>query len=144
MRLGLEAIDGVCERLGRPERAFPSVLVAGTNGKGSTAATLSAIARAAGVRAGLYTSPHLIDVLERVRLDDADVSAGELDEALGRVFERADAAPAIPLTYFEAMTAAAFVLFADRKVEPFVGTTMAGGPDDGFDALCDEVERIRS
>ena len=127
MRLGLEAIDAVCARLGRPERAFPSVLVAGTNGKGSTAATLSAIARAAGVRAGLYTSPHLIDVAERVRLDDADVSSEALDAALARVFETADAAPEIPLTYFEAMTAAAFAIFAERRVELAVLEVGLGG-----------------
>ena len=59
MKLGLDAIDCVCERLGRPERRVPCVLVAGTNGKGSTAATLAAIAAAAGLRTGLYTSPHL-------------------------------------------------------------------------------------
>ena len=83
MKLGLEAIDALCERLGRPERAVPSVLVAGTNGKGSTAATLSAIARAAGLRAGLYTSPHLIRVTERIRIDDDDVSDAELDGCAG-------------------------------------------------------------
>ena len=116
VRLGLSAIDEVCERLSRPEREFPSVLIGGTNGKGSTAATLSAIAAAHGVRAGLYTSPHLIDVTERVRLEEEDVGRDELDEALSRVFEAADAAPAIPVTYFEAMTAAAFLLFARRPV----------------------------
>ncbi|HTD53096.1 MAG TPA: bifunctional folylpolyglutamate synthase/dihydrofolate synthase, partial [Thermoanaerobaculia bacterium] len=86
MKLGLAAIDALCQRLGRPEARVPSVLIAGTNGKGSTAATLSAIAAAAGLRAGLYTSPHLVHVTERVRIEERDVSEGELDEALGRVF----------------------------------------------------------
>jgi dihydrofolate synthase/folylpolyglutamate synthase len=117
MRLGLAAIDAVCERLGRPERRVPSVLIAGTNGKGSTAAALSAIANAAGVRAGLYTSPHLIDVTERVRIDDEDVTREDLGEALAPVFAAADAAPAIPLTYFEALTAAAFVAFAGHGLQ---------------------------
>lgn len=66
MKLGLAAIDAVCGRLGRPERSVPAVLVAGTNGKGSVAAMLSATAAAAGVRAGLYTSPHLARAGERI------------------------------------------------------------------------------
>ena len=74
MKLGLAAIDSICERLGRPERKTASVLIAGTNGKGSTAAALASIAESFGVRAGLYTSPHLIDVTERIRVEEADVS----------------------------------------------------------------------
>jgi dihydrofolate synthase/folylpolyglutamate synthase len=127
MRLGLDAIDSVCARLGRPERAVRSILIAGTNGKGSTAATLSAIARAAGSRAGLYTSPHLVDVTERVRVDDADLSREELDAALAPVFVAADAAPGIPLTYFEAMTAAAFVAFASRRLDLAILEVGLGG-----------------
>jgi dihydrofolate synthase/folylpolyglutamate synthase len=117
MKLGLASIDELCARLGRPERAFPSVLIGGTNGKGSCAATLAAIAHAAGRRTGLYTSPHLIDVTERVRVSERDVSADELDDALRRVFAAADAAPEVPVTYFEAVTAAAFAIFASRGVE---------------------------
>src|SRR5262245_51672489 len=98
MKLGLAAIDALCERLDRPEARVPSVLIAGTNGKGSTAATLSAIATAAGWRAGLYTSPHLVRVTERVRLQEKDVSEPELDEALARVFRGADRAPQIAAT----------------------------------------------
>ena len=106
MKLGLAAIDAVCERLGRPERSVPAVLVAGTNGKGSVAAMLSAIAAAAGVRAGLFTSPHLVRVAERIRIAEVDVDDAELDEVLEAVFLSADAAPEIPITYFEALTAA--------------------------------------
>lgn len=117
MKLGLAAIDALCERLGRPERAVPAVLIAGTNGKGSVAATLSAIAAAGGVCAGLYTSPHLVAVTERIRIGEADVSGEELEAALEPVFRAADAAPEIPLTYFEALTAAAFVAFAGRRLD---------------------------
>jgi len=127
IKLGLAAIDAVCERLGRPERRVPSVLVAGTNGKGSTAATLSSIALTAGVRTGLYTSPHLESVTERIRLGADDVSAEELDAALAEVFAAADAAPAVALTYFEAMTAAAFVAFARRELELGVLEVGLGG-----------------
>ena len=116
MKLGLAAIDAVCERLGRPERQFPSALVAGTNGKGSTAASLSALARAAGVRAGFYSSPHLVEVTERIRVNDEDVSVQELEETLSEVFAAADRAPEISVTYFEALTAAAFLVFRRRSV----------------------------
>jgi dihydrofolate synthase/folylpolyglutamate synthase len=127
MKLGLAAIDALCERLGRPERRVPSVLVAGTNGKGSAAATLSAIAQAGGVRAGLYTSPHLGRIGERIRICESDLSDGELDAVLGPVFRAAAAAPEVPLTYFEALTAAAFVAFAGRSLDLAVLEVGLGG-----------------
>jgi dihydrofolate synthase/folylpolyglutamate synthase len=127
MKLGLAAIDAVCERLGRPERRVPSVLVAGTNGKGSAAAALSAIAHAGGVRAGLYTSPHLVRVGERIRVGETDLSDGELDAALEPVFRAADGAPALPLTYFEALTAAAFVTFSERELDLSILEVGLGG-----------------
>jgi dihydrofolate synthase/folylpolyglutamate synthase len=127
MKLGLAAIEALSGRLGRPERRVPTVLVGGTNGKGSTAATLSSIAGACGVRAGLYTSPHLIGVTERIRIEDRDVLPGDLDAALARVFAAADAAPAIPATYFEASTAAAFLLFAERPLDLAILEVGLGG-----------------
>ena len=111
MKLGLGAIGDTMARLGHPERALPHILVGGTNGKGSTAAALSSIFRAAGIRAGLHTSPHLIDVTERVRVADDDVSIGALGAALDDVFGAATETPAITLTYFEALTAAAERIF---------------------------------
>ncbi len=127
MKLGLAAIGSVCERLGHPERRVPGVLVAGTNGKGSTAATLASIAAASGVRAGLYTSPHLIHVTERIRVEGDDISEEELEAALARAFSAADAAPEIPVTYFEALTAAAFLAFAERRLELAVLEVGLGG-----------------
>ncbi len=127
MKLGLAAIDAVCERLGRPERRVPSVLVAGTNGKGSTAATLASIGQAAGLATGLYTSPHLVDVTERIRIGTDDISAAHLDAALAEVFAAADRAPALALTYFEAMTAAAFVAFARHPVDLAILEVGLGG-----------------
>src|SRR5262245_50745052 len=127
MKLGLAAIDAVCERLGRPERKVESVLVAGTNGKGSTAATLAAISGRAGFATGLYTSPHLIDVTERIRIGPDDVSGEELDDVLGEVFAAADRAPEVPVTYFEAMTGAAFTLFARRRLDLAVLEVGLGG-----------------
>jgi dihydrofolate synthase/folylpolyglutamate synthase len=127
MKLGLAAIDTLCERIGRPERNVPSVLVGGTNGKGSTAATLSAIAKACGLRAGLYTSPHLIHVTERIRVEDEDITGEELDRALERVFAAADEAPAVAATYFEAATAAAFLVFSDRRLDLAILEVGLGG-----------------
>src|SRR5262245_64429330 len=99
MKLGLAAIGEVCERLGHPERDVESILVAGTNGKGSTAATLAAIGEACGVRTGLYTSPHLESVTERIRVGRDDVSSEELDAMLAVVFAAADRSPVVPVTY---------------------------------------------
>src|SRR5438132_4714563 len=71
--------------MGNPERRFPSVLIAGTNGKGSTAATLHSILRAAGYRAALYTSPHLVQVNERIRIGEEQISDPEFAEIYQRV-----------------------------------------------------------
>src|SRR5262249_59282624 len=74
--------------LGNPERRFPSVLIAGTNGKGSTAATLANIVQAAGYRTGLYTSPHLVEINERIRINQEPIS----DPEFAMMFDRVDAA----------------------------------------------------
>src|SRR5712671_4510991 len=73
-KFDLQNIFVLTERLGHPERAFRTVHIAGTNGKGSTAAMLASILQAAGLRTGLYTSPHLFRINERIRFDDADIS----------------------------------------------------------------------
>jgi dihydrofolate synthase / folylpolyglutamate synthase len=144
MKLGLAAIDSLCQRLERPQTRVPSVLIAGTNGKGSTAATLSAIATCAGLRSGLYTSPHLVHVTERVRIDDADVSDGELEEAVARVFRAADEAPGIPATYFEALTAAAFLLFAGRRLDLAILEVGLGGRLDATNVSSPELSVVTS
>ncbi|MEW6051241.1 MAG: hypothetical protein AB1644_09310 [Candidatus Zixiibacteriota bacterium] len=69
MKLGLENITAFLDRLGNPQRAYRTIHIAGTNGKGSTAAMLDAVLRAQGYRTGLYTSPHLVDFRERIRVD---------------------------------------------------------------------------
>src|ERR1700733_11729996 len=76
-KFDLKNITIVCDLLGQPQRDFQSVPVAGTNGKGSTSAMLDSILRAAGVRTGLYTSPHLERINERIRLDGQDISEEE-------------------------------------------------------------------
>jgi dihydrofolate synthase/folylpolyglutamate synthase len=118
----LDHMRVLASALGDPQKKFPSVLIAGTNGKGSTSATLASILRAAGYRVGLYTSPHLVRVNERIRIDGSDVS----DDDFARYYFQVDDAsrklvdegklPAPP-SFFETMTALAFVAFAEAKVD---------------------------
>src|SRR5690606_37051461 len=106
--MGLERVGAVARRLGLGRPARHVVTVGGTNGKGSTVAYLEAIARAAGLKVGAYTSPHLLRYNERVRIDGTEAG----DEALVAAFERIEAARGdTPLTYFEFGTLAVLMLF---------------------------------
>ena len=125
MRVLLQAMD-------YPERRFPSVLIAGTNGKGSTAATLASILRASGLKTGLYTSPHLVRINERIRVNGKEISDddfaslhSEVDSTAERLVERAEL-PWHP-SFFEMMTAIAFEHFAREKVDLAVLEVGMGG-----------------
>ena len=118
--------------LGHPERRFPSVLIAGTNGKGSTAATLAAILRAARYRTALYTSPHLVRINERIRIDGQEIADQEFAAVHERVEQAANrlvAAGELPWhpSFFEMLTAIAFTHFAEAKVEIAVLEVGMGG-----------------
>jgi dihydrofolate synthase/folylpolyglutamate synthase len=117
IRLGLEDVGELLEALGRPHAHRGQVLIAGTNGKGSTAALLASVLEAAGYTTGLYTSPHLERVEERVRLSGRAIAPERLAATLERVVEGAERLLGHPPTYFEAMTVAAFVLFAEAGVD---------------------------
>ena len=121
IRPDLSALRAALEELGSPHLGFESVLVVGTNGKGSTAVMLEAILRAHGLTTGLFTSPHLVDVEERVRLDGVPVEAAVLSKHLDRL------APFPDLTYFETITAAAFSVFAEKDVDVAVLEAGMGG-----------------
>ncbi len=128
MRLGLERIAALLRRLGDPQRRLRVCHVAGTNGKGSTAAALASILRAAGYHVGLYTSPHLEGYEERVRINGRRVSSARLDRALAAVAEAVG--PGLDgerPTPFEAVTAAAYLLFAAAGVDVVVQETGLGG-----------------
>jgi len=121
-KFDLQNITVLAERLGRPDRAYPTVHVAGTNGKGSTAAFLEAILRDAGFRTGLNTSPHLERINERIRISGEEVS----DELFAETFTRIQAVIEELLaegklrahpTYFESVTALAFEVFAREHVD---------------------------
>lgn len=131
IRPGLERIRAVLARLGHPEDAFAAALVAGTNGKGSVAALLDSTLRTGGLRAGLYTSPHLIDVRERVRVDGPPLAAGRWRRLAGRV---ASAGRGLGLTEFEAQTALAFLAFAEAGADIAVLEIGLGGRWDATNA----------
>jgi len=118
--------------LEHPERRFPSVLIAGTNGKGSTAATLASILQAAGVKTGLYTSPHLVRINERIRINDEEISDDKfalLHDLVERTAERLIEDGDLPWhpSFFEMLTAMAFEHFATSKVDIAVLEVGMGG-----------------
>jgi dihydrofolate synthase/folylpolyglutamate synthase len=124
MRPGLERIEALLDALGRPERAYTLAQVGGTNGKGSMAAMLAAMLRAQGRRVGLYTSPHLVNFRERIRVDGTAIAEDAVVdgvEALGTQVTRLDA------TVFEATTALALDHFARERVEVAVLEVGLGG-----------------
>lgn len=122
--LGLERLQAALAEMGHPERQFAAVQVAGTNGKGSISTMLQAIATAAGIRCGLYTSPHLLSWCERIRLPDGLIGEAELQRLLGRL---QPLALRHDLTPFELVTAAAMQAFADAGVELAVLEVGLGG-----------------
>jgi dihydrofolate synthase/folylpolyglutamate synthase len=131
-RFGLEKIRRLLAELGDPHTAYPSVIIAGTNGKGSTAAMLEAILRRAGVRVGLYTSPHLVRVEERIRVGGREIAPEELAVLATRVRDVSEALwrrgeiLARP-TYFEFLTAIGFEYFREKRVEIAVLEVGLGG-----------------
>jgi len=131
-KFDLEHMRVLLAALEHPERRFPSVLIAGTNGKGSTAATLASILRVSGLKTGLYTSPHLVRINERIRIDGKAISDNGfaslhrlVDEIAEGLVQRGDL-PWHP-SFFEMMTAIAFVHFAQERVDLAVLEVGMGG-----------------
>src|ERR1700689_3777856 len=140
MRVLLEALD-------HPERRFPGVLIAGTNGKGSTAATLASILRASGLRTGLYTSPHLVRINERIRIGGIEISDDDfalLHDVVDRTAERLVEDGELPWhpSFFEMLTAIAFEYFAQNKVEIAVLEVGMGGRLDATNVIEPRVSVI--
>ncbi len=146
---GLDRIRAVLEALSNPHRSYPTAIISGTNGKGSVAAMLTAIGRAAGHRVGLYTSPHLSRVEERFQVDGAEISSSGLDVQLGVVFAAvdkllADGRLAEHPSYFEILTAAALRYFAIARVELAVLEVGLGGRWDATNVTRPRVTVITS
>jgi dihydrofolate synthase/folylpolyglutamate synthase len=143
----LEGIRVLAAELGHPELASPSVLVAGTNGKGSTCAMLEAVLRAAGYHAGLYTSPHLARINERIRVDGADIGDSAFAAAFDTVqaaVERLLASGALPKhpSFFECITAMAWEHFRAASVEVQVLEVGMGGRLDATNIAAPVVTAI--
>jgi dihydrofolate synthase / folylpolyglutamate synthase len=132
IKLGLENIRALLERLGSPQAAFPIVQVAGTNGKGSVCAALAEILRQAGYRVGLYTSPHLQSFTERIRVDGQPI-APETASAL--IAEIRREAAGMPTTFFEFTTAMALLYYARQKVDLAILEVGMGGRLDATSAV---------
>lgn len=149
VKLGLDNIRALLGALGDPQRAFPSVHVAGTNGKGSVCAMLESILRAHGRRAGLYTSPHLVDVRERIRIGGRLIPRSDFARLLGRIrstieFLRSEGRLDAPPTYFEVLTTLAFLYFAEKKVDIAVLETGLGGRFDATNVVTPILSVITS
>jgi dihydrofolate synthase/folylpolyglutamate synthase len=134
IKLGLDQIRALLAALGRPDLAFPSLVIGGTNGKGSMVAMVERGLRAAGYRTGRYTSPHLVSIEERICVDGVPVEAATFDRAAERVREAA-AALAQPPTFFEATTALALEVFREAGVNVAVLEVGLGGRLDATNAV---------
>jgi len=128
----LDRMRRLLSALGNPERAFVSLHIAGTKGKGSTAHLAEALLRAAGHRTGLYTSPHLVDMRERIRIDGVPIGEGAFTRTMA---EMEPELRRLRPTYFETMTAAAFLHFANTGVDTAVIEVGLGGRLDATNVI---------
>jgi len=135
---GLERITQACELLGHPERAFKSVHIAGTNGKGSTAAFLEALLRESGYRVGLYTSPHLVDVRERIQINRELISEKRVVQLLEK-YRLPESLGDSSLSYFEYLTLITFLYFAEEKVDVAILETGLGGRWDATNVVSPQL-----
>ena len=146
-KFDLEHMRVLLAALQHPEKSFPAVLIAGTNGKGSTAATLASILRASGLRTGLYTSPHLVRINERIRLNGEpieDDTFARLHDLVDRAAERLVEKGELPWhpSFFEMLTAIAFEYFERQEVELAVLEVGMGGRLDATNVVVPRVSII--
>jgi dihydrofolate synthase/folylpolyglutamate synthase len=147
IKFGLENVRELLRRVGNPQEAFRSVHVGGTNGKGSVCAMISAVLQAEGHRTGLYTSPHLVEFTERVRVDGRAISEEEVVNIAGRLRPHVEAMDArgMRLTFFELTTAMAFIHFMEEGVEVAVIEVGLGGRLDATNVIlpiCTVITRL--
>ncbi len=148
VRFGIDRMQRLVEALGHPERSYPVIHIAGTNGKGSVSAMLESILRTAGCRTGLYTSPHLVKLGERVQVDRRLLSEREIvaytNELLPIARKLGEHGPDEHPTFFEFMTAMAFLQFARQKVDVAVIEVGMGGRLDATNVVRPDVAVITS
>ena len=126
MMPGLASTRKLCEVLGNPQKKFKTIHVVGTNGKGSTSYYLSGILQAHGIKTGLYTSPHLVNLRERIRVNDLPIDEDSLERLLLKVKAAAEEAQVEP-TFFEVLTIVAFLYYAEQKIDVAVLEAGMGG-----------------
>ncbi len=144
IKLGLENIENLLSRLGDPHTKYKTIHVAGTNGKGSVATLISSILTEAGINNGLYTSPHLEIFHERVQVNGKMIGEREAMMAINNAKWAMEQKPKINATYFEFMTALAFVHFARANIEFAVIEVGLGGRFDSTNVVTPEVSVITS
>jgi len=140
IKFGLNCTKNILTRLGNPHHSLRCIHIAGTNGKGSTAAMLSSMLKQQGLRVGLFTSPHLVRFTERFRIDDEEESPERILEIFGRVRQVIDDAE--PPTFFEIVTAMAFQYFAEEKVDWAIVEVGMGGRLDATNVMRPQVSVV--
>jgi dihydrofolate synthase/folylpolyglutamate synthase len=139
MKFGLRNIRALLRRLGNPEKTFRSVHIAGSNGKGSTAAMIAAVLSAAGYKTGLYTSPHLVSFRERIRINGRPIAPSDVVRLTGMLRREVSRRK---VTFFETVTALAFKYFEERKIDIAVIETGLGGRLDATNVVRPELSVI--
>ena len=140
IKLGLDTVEALLDRIGRPHRRYPTLHIGGTNGKGSTAAMAASMLRSAGHRVGLYTSPHLVDFRERIRVDGDVIPVENVIQWTERLRDAMGAT--LDPTFFEFTTAMAFGYFAHMNVDVAVIEVGMGGRFDATNVLMPLVSAI--
>ncbi|HET6978445.1 MAG TPA: folylpolyglutamate synthase/dihydrofolate synthase family protein [Pyrinomonadaceae bacterium] len=143
IKLGLRNTESLLAALDNPERAFPSVQIAGTNGKGSTAVMLDSICRAAGIKSGLYTSPHLVSMTERIKVSGVEITPEGFASCATVVRVASEQLEVLP-TFFEQVTAIALLAFRNAGVELAILETGLGGRLDSTTAANAHIVGITS
>ena len=143
IKLGLRNTELLLAALDNPERACPSVQIAGTNGKGSTAVMLDSICRAAGIKSGLYTSPHLVSITERIKISGIEITPEEFAACATVVRDVSEKLEALP-TFFEQITAIGLLAFRNARVELAILETGLGGRLDSTTAANARIVGITS
>lgn len=150
---GLESTRALCDALGNPEKKFKSIHVVGTNGKGSTSYYLAGILKAHGLKTGLYVSPHLVNLRERIRIDDVQIPAAVLDRLLLQVKSAAQSVSreriaaggvALEPTFFEVLTLVAFLYYAESGIDVAVLEAGMGGRLDSTAVAGGEIAVVTS
>jgi dihydrofolate synthase/folylpolyglutamate synthase len=140
---GLESTRKLCNALGNPERSFKTIHIVGTNGKGSTSYYLAGILQAHGFKTGLFTSPHLVSLRERIRINDIPISDSDLDRLLLQVKAAAEQVQVEP-TFFEVLTLVSFLCYAEQGVDVVSMEAGMGGRLDSTAVACGNIVVLTS